>query len=291
VQALLVLLNEAEGSEEYRLPTEAEWEYACRAGTMTRYSFGDDPSQLPDYAWYEGNAWDVGDRYAHEVGLKLPNPWGFHDIHGNVAEWCSDWYDPNYYDVSPSTDPPGPAAGTFHVIRSFTVSSGAQNVRSTMRNGYLPDYDDNTFGVRLLRQGLPPEIEVMIDIKPGSDPNSINLKSNGVVPVAVLTTDELDAGIIDATTIEFAGASPVRWTTEDVDSDGDLDLLLHFRTQTLGLTEDSTEGTLAGETTDGMSVEGTDSVNIVPKGKAKGHKKPIAPGAERSTWGQIKKQE
>jgi len=106
-----------------------------------------------------------------------------------------------------------------------------------------------------------------IDIKPGSDPNSINLKSKGVVPVAVLTTDDFDASTIDPDTLVFAGASPVRWTLEDVDDDGDLDLLVHFKTQDLNLDEDSTEATLTGETDIGQTIEGTDTVNIVPKGK------------------------
>ena len=75
-------------AESYRLPTEAEWEYACRAGTKTTYSFGDDRSQLGAYAWYFDNAFHAGEKYAHKVGMKKPNPWGLHDVHGNVAEWC-----------------------------------------------------------------------------------------------------------------------------------------------------------------------------------------------------------
>jgi len=113
----------------------------------------------------------------------------------------------------------------------------------------------------------PGTAQVEIDIKPGSDPNSINLKSKGVVPVAVLTADDFDASTVDPSTVEFAGASPVRWTMEDVDGDGDLDLILHFKTQELGLTEDSTDSTLTGKTYDGELLWGTDTVNIVPKGK------------------------
>jgi len=113
----------------------------------------------------------------------------------------------------------------------------------------------------------PPIIEVNIDIKPGSDPNSINLKSKGVVPVAVLTAEDFDASTIDPATVEFAGASPVRSTLEDVGGDDNLDMLFHFKTQDLDLDEDSTEATLTGTTHDGQLIQGTDTVNIVPKGK------------------------
>lgn len=109
--------------------------------------------------------------------------------------------------------------------------------------------------------------DVEIDIKPGSDPNSINLKSKGVVPVAVLTTDDFDASTIDPETVFFSDATPVRWTMEDVDNDGELDMLFHFKTESLTLDENSHEATLTGDTTDGLHVRGTDTVNIVPKGK------------------------
>jgi len=107
-------------------------------------------------------------------------------------------------------------------------------------------------------------IGVNIDIKPESDPNSINLKSKGVVPVAVLTTDSFNASAVDPETVAFAGAGAVRWTLEDVDGDGDLDMLFHFKTQNLDLTEESTGATLTGTTYAGWDIQGTDTVNIVP---------------------------
>ncbi|MCK4314258.1 MAG: hypothetical protein KAX24_00670 [Anaerolineae bacterium] len=112
---------------------------------------------------------------------------------------------------------------------------------------------------------LPLVIEVDLDIKPGSDPNSINPNSKGVVPVAVLTMDTFDANSVDPDTVEFAGAQPLRWVIEDVDGDGDVDLLFHFKTQELNLTGDSTEATLTGSTYAGQAIQGTDTVNIVPK--------------------------
>ena len=93
---------------DVRLPTEAEWEYASRAGRRTKWFFGDDPSQLGDYAWFKGNA----DAKSHPVGQKKPNPWGLYDIYGNVCERISDKYARNYYSISPSVDPTGPSQGT-----------------------------------------------------------------------------------------------------------------------------------------------------------------------------------
>jgi formylglycine-generating enzyme required for sulfatase activity len=102
-----------------RLPSEAEWEYACRAGTTTDYSFGDDSSQLDQYAWYGGNSASQ----THNVGGKLPNDWGLYDMLGNVWEMCQDWYGP--YDSSPAVDPTGPVSGTQRIARGGAYGSTA----------------------------------------------------------------------------------------------------------------------------------------------------------------------
>ena len=96
-----------------RLPTEAEWEKACRAGSNTKYCFGDSESTLGEYCWYMDNS---GGK-THAVGTKEPNAWGIYDMHGNVWEWCSDWYDKNYYKNSPADNPPGAETGRAHVMR------------------------------------------------------------------------------------------------------------------------------------------------------------------------------
>lgn len=140
-------LNEREGHDRYRLPTEAEWEYAARAGTTTAYSFGNDARQLGRYAWYGE---DFASGATHPVGQKLPNPWGLYDVHGNVWEWVQDWYSEAYYANSPASDPPGPATGTSRTVRggSWHVTSGSW--RSSFRKPYAPDYRGISIGFRLL---------------------------------------------------------------------------------------------------------------------------------------------
>ena len=151
VQEFIQRLNEVAGEELYRLPTEAEWEYACRAGTTTRLSFGDDESQLGDYAWYRDNACGVGECYGHAVGTKWPNPWGLYDMLGNVFEWCQDWYADDYYSGSPSVDPLGPASGFYRVVRGITINATAQVARSAIRGRFDPPYIGFGIGARLLR--------------------------------------------------------------------------------------------------------------------------------------------
>jgi len=126
----------------YRLPTEAEWEYACRAGANTAYSFGNSPSQLKDYAWFKDNS---GSR-PHPVGQKRPNPWGLYDMHGNVWEWCNDFYKVDYYQDSPQENPKGPKAGETKVVRGGAWKFSADSCRSGYRYNEDPGYVDACFG-------------------------------------------------------------------------------------------------------------------------------------------------
>ena len=148
-QTFIERLNTAAGKDMYRLPSEAEWEYACRAGTSTRWSFGDDESQLGDYVWYRDNVWNVGLHYAQPVGMKLPNPWGLYDMHGNVFEWCHDWWYRVYTEES-LIDPTGPSSGSDRVLRGGYFSNGAHAVRSARRGYDSPDFRGGV-GFRLLR--------------------------------------------------------------------------------------------------------------------------------------------
>ena len=116
----------------YRLPTEAEWDYACRAGTTTAYSFGDSESELGDYAWYNKNSGDT----THPVGGKKPNPWGLYDMHGNVWEWCQDRH--GSYPSGSVTDPTGAVSGSYRVLRGGSFPVRTSLVRSAYRLPYQP---------------------------------------------------------------------------------------------------------------------------------------------------------
>ena len=139
---------------EYTLPTEAQWEYACRAGTKTAYSFGDDDSKIGDYAWYGGIIGDGNaktEQYAHEVGQKKANPWGLYDMHGNVWEWCADWFDSDYYGKSPLDNPSNPEEGSNRVLRGGSWYGTARYCRSAYRDRYDPTNRDYDLGFRVAR--------------------------------------------------------------------------------------------------------------------------------------------
>jgi len=120
-------------ADGYRLPTEAEWEYACRAGTDSPWSFGDDPELLGDYAWLSGNS----DDRVHPVAEKRPNPWGLHDMHGNVWEWCWDRY--GAYSSRPVSDPHGPVFNRWRVLRGGSFDGSPEVLRSAGRGVVLPE--------------------------------------------------------------------------------------------------------------------------------------------------------
>lgn len=125
----------------YRLPTEAEWEYACRATTTSAFSFGDDQSQLVESGWFDQNAYKSGEQYAHAVGQKQPNTWSLYDMHGNVWEWCADFHGSYAEQLKSSNgkslvDPGGPDNGRQHVWRGGGFADNAVNLRSASRGSY-----------------------------------------------------------------------------------------------------------------------------------------------------------
>ncbi len=143
-----------------RLPTEVEWEYACRAGTTTRFWSGDDASDLAAVGWYLGNS----DRHAHPVGELPANPWGLHDVHGNVWEWCADEWDAERYAAQaretpyrhhPTAPLPSSATGVRRVVRGGTFGDVPRLARSAYRNGDLPGYRFSVRGFRLVRASAP----------------------------------------------------------------------------------------------------------------------------------------
>jgi sulfatase modifying factor 1 len=144
-------LSEKEG-KTYRLPTDAEWEYACRAGTQTTWSFGNDEKVLGDYAWYDKNAYGVGDKYAHQVGLKKPNAFGLYDMHGNVYEWCHDYYEEDYYKQSPEKDPTGPTSGYRRVLRGGSWFNFTRGTRSASGGAAAVYNRNDVYGFRLVRE-------------------------------------------------------------------------------------------------------------------------------------------
>ena len=135
---------------EYRLPTEAEWEHACRAGATNLFSFGDNPGVADQFAWTAENS----DATTHPIGLKRPNPWELHDMHGNVWEWCLDWFEP--YPAGPATDPVGPATSKFKVFKGGGWNQDVEYARWVNRFMMSPSNGIHFVGFRVALGLTPP---------------------------------------------------------------------------------------------------------------------------------------
>ena len=138
------------GGAGYRLPTEAEWEYACRAGSDGAYCFGNDENLLGQYAWFVENSGRLG-LTMHPVGEKQPNAWGLYDTHGNVEEWCWDWYGEDYYRSSSKENPTGPSTGVSRMYRGGSWCSEAESCRSAFRCRGEPAVRLEYLGLRVAR--------------------------------------------------------------------------------------------------------------------------------------------
>ena len=218
--------------------------------------------------------------YSHSLGLKAD---------GSIVAWGSN-YDGQCDVPAPNTGFVTLAAGQYHSLGlradGSVVAWGAgqpgetgwphygQCEVSAPNTGFVAVAAGAYHSLGLKSDGWPPVLTVQIDIKPGSYPNPINLKSRGVIPVAILSTADFDATTVDPATVQLAGSSVavcgngkhLLCAEEDVDGDGDLDLVMHFETDDLVLDAASTEATLTGETYDGTMIQGSDSVLIVPHG-------------------------
>ena len=148
-RTLSALPIEKQHRRVYRLPTEAEWEYACRAGSTSRFSFGDDEAALGDYAWFDGNS----DLQTHPVGRKRPNAWGLYDMHGNVWEWCRDWK--AAYPAELVIDPQGPERGSDRVFRGNGWHGGAAGLQTALRGGSSPTLRSPLVGLRVVLEIEP----------------------------------------------------------------------------------------------------------------------------------------
>ncbi len=146
VQRFISKLNNKENTAKYCLPTEAEWEYACRAGQGGKYCFGERKSLLGAYCWYKNNS----DLRTHDIKKLKGNLWGLCDVHGNVWEWCEDWYEKEYYASSPEADPPGPSKGDKKVTRGGSWASGPDDCACGMRGSDPPEKKGPNVGFRVV---------------------------------------------------------------------------------------------------------------------------------------------
>jgi formylglycine-generating enzyme required for sulfatase activity len=152
VAAFCAWLSEKEG-ETSQLPTEAQWEYACRAGTTTKWYSGDDEGTLKEQGWFGFNS----EHKSHPMRQKTPNAWGLYGMHGNVWEWCQDWWSVDYFGASQPEDPTGPTGGSDRVNRGGSWDAGASDARVSYRGGHHPGARGENLGFRLARAvSFPP---------------------------------------------------------------------------------------------------------------------------------------
>jgi formylglycine-generating enzyme required for sulfatase activity len=182
----------------YRLPTEAEWEYACRAGSTSKYGFGDAETELPRYAWFKPHSQGK----PRPVGLKQPNRWGLFDMHGNVWQWCHDRYGETYYNEGPAENPRGPATGAMRVLRGGAWDCTAEKLRSAYRHKEFPVYSDacfgaDSYGFRRARKadGGDQPVAIAASPKPTHVPTNVRRKPAGGVSAAVVSLEPGSGGI------------------------------------------------------------------------------------------------
>jgi len=247
-----------QGEGDYNLPSTPPNPWANHAVWFDRD--GVDPWQAQMWGAIDGVTYNTGGTYDVVITLQADSATSgtaYMTINGE----SQGFYVPNWHAGPADLMPAGMTfTGDMKHLRVFYGLYGYGATHSV-------EFKDITVDGHLGEPPLAPCFERSIDIKPGSCPNSINFKSKGVVPVALLTDDGFDAATVDPVTVSFAGASPLRWATEDVDGDGDVDLLFHFETQELNLDENSTEATFTGYTLAGEFIWGKDAVKVVPKGK------------------------
>jgi len=199
-----------DGSTGYRLPTEAQWEYACRAGSTTYWYFGNNESDLLNYAWYRNNSGNM----THQVGLKIPNNFGLYDMHGNVTEWCWDWL--QIYPNTAETNPTGPSSSDIDDIRIFrggSHGSYAEDSRSAFRAYLCFPYEKGNFtGFRIVRPrdfSVPEHTNIAINVTYNFENGEASLN----VPPTAISLSSLEIGGIVSITLSGASITPgsVTW--------------------------------------------------------------------------------
>ena len=166
-KAFVAWLNSSEPTHLYRLPTEAEWEYACRAGSSTAFSYGDDPEQMFLHGWCD----PIAAGQTHPVAEKRPNAWGLFDMHGNVWQWCEDWYDQEAYRSTANSDPKGPTLGEAKVQRGGAWNFPPASARSAYRMRNVPSLRHANFGFRVVAEGKPEPLHPTIPSRPENPRN------------------------------------------------------------------------------------------------------------------------